>query len=83
MTEQNRMFPPLVEAKITEMGFYVLDVIPLLHLWSVIAMKGEKRYNIQLKKEDLSIDSVHWLRYTYSPNGAVVFDVDRIRKTTW
>lgn len=72
------IIPNDVEKKIVELGFTVIAVTLLYNIWSVVGLKGEKRYNIQLKTDDLSVASIHLLRYKYNQWGSRIMDVERV-----
>jgi hypothetical protein len=72
------VIPKDVENKVTELGFDILGVVPLYKRWSVIGIKNGKRYNIKLNESDMSVCSIHLLRYKYNQWGSRVLDVERV-----
>lgn len=71
------IFPKEVVEKIEELGYSALAVIDLGMVWSVIGLKGERKFSIHLGK-DLSVDSICLLRYRYNQWGSRVSDVERV-----
>lgn len=73
-----RIFPKDVEEKITQLGYFVVNVIPLYKAWSIIGLKEEQKYNIQLGAGNLSVLSIHLLRYRFNQWGSRVIGVERV-----
>ena len=71
------VIPADLRNKMEELGFHAVSFIPLAGLWSVVAIRNGQRYNIQVKKEDLSVDSISLLKYRYNANGGQIMDVRR------
>jgi len=76
----NILFPTNVYEKITELGYHPVTCVRLHHLWSIIAIKDDQRFNIQLNKQTLKLDSINLLRYRFNSTGTMVLDVQRIKK---
>ncbi len=74
----NKLFPTDVHKKITDLGYFPSNIVPLYKSWSVIGIKGESHFNIQLSKEDLSVQSIHLLKYRWNATGAKILDVQRV-----
>jgi len=74
----DHLIPAEIRQKISELGFHAVSFIPLYKLWSVVAIRGEKHYNIQLNKEDLSVSSIHLLKHRWNATGAKILDVARV-----
>ncbi len=72
------LFPKDVVKKAEELGFHVIVVIELYKVWSVVGLKGERKFNVQLSKDDLSVDSIYLLRYKFNQWGSRVVDVERV-----
>lgn len=72
-------FPKELYEKIQELGFHPVSFIPLYTLWSVVGIQDGHHFNIQLNRKDLSVDSVHLLKYRWNATGAKILDVTRIR----
>ncbi|MCI0557131.1 hypothetical protein L0244_12430 [bacterium] len=71
------IFPEKVVQRINELGYHVLNVVPLLKLWSVIVLKGERKFNIQLTLDGLEVVTIHRLHYKFDQWGNDVVSVER------
>jgi len=71
------LVPKDVEKTMVELGFSILSIASLYDVWSVVGLKGDKRYNVQLNKNDLSIASIYLLRYKFNQWGSRIVDVER------
>ena len=71
-------FPNEVVERVEGLGYHVINVVALYKAWSVVALKGERKFNVQLSKDGLGLISVHLLRYRFNMWGSRVASVDRI-----
>jgi hypothetical protein len=72
------IFPEKIKAKIDELGFLTTAVVELYNLWSVVAIREGRHYNIQLSKENLTVESIHLLRYKWNQFGSRILNVERV-----
>ena len=75
---KDHIIPSEIREKITELGFFPVSFVPLYKLYSVVGMRGDNHYNIQLNKTNLAVDSIHLLRYRWNATGAKILSVNRI-----
>jgi len=73
----NHPIPTDIRTKISELGFYPVSFAPLFEKWSVVGIRGDRHFNIQLNL-DLSVSSIHQLKYRWNATGAKILDVTRI-----
>ena len=76
--EMTHLFSDELRQKILDLGFHPVSFIPLYELWSIVAIRGEKHYNIQLNKNDLTVETIHLLKYRWNATGAKILDVTRV-----
>ena len=74
---EDHIIPADVRNKVLELGFYPTSYIPLYEKWSVVGIRDDRHFNIQLNL-DLSVSSIHQLRYRWNATGAKILDVTRI-----
>ncbi len=73
----NNLIPTDIQERIKELGFHPVSFMPLYKKWSVVGIRGDQRFNIQLNL-DLSVSSIHLLKYRWNTTGAKILDVTRV-----
>lgn len=74
----NELIPQDVCKLVESLGYWPISWVKLLpNYHSVIAIKEEKPYNIQI--EDGKVVSTHHLKYRWNNSGSKILDVQRIK----
>lgn len=74
---ESHVIPAEIREKIEELGFHAVNFVPLADLYSVIAIRNGQRYNIQIRKNGLGVDSISLLKYRFNANGGQIMSVKR------
>jgi len=77
-TTWTNLYPQNLVDKVTELGFHFVSHVELLRIYSVVGIRRERRYNIQLDKDTLKVIGVWLLKYRYNHNGNKISGVDRV-----
>jgi len=75
---ENHIIPSEIREKITELGFFPVSLVSLYELWSVVGIRDEDHYNIQLSKTNLAVVSINHLQYRWNATGAKILSVKRV-----
>jgi len=73
----DHLIPADVREKVTELGFHPVSFIPLYKGYSVVAILDDRHFNIKLN-DDMSLRSIHLLKYRWNATGAKILGVTRI-----
>jgi len=74
----DHLIPSDIRKEISKLGFFPITYVPLFELHSIVGLKDEQHYNIQLN-EDLSVYSIHLLKYRWNATGAKILDINRVK----
>ena len=75
----NEIFPREVHQRVSELGFFPVSFVELAEYWSVVGLRDERHFNVQLEKDSLKVESIHHLKYRWNATGAKILDVQRVK----
>jgi len=77
MTEDH-IIPLKIRQKMADLGFQATNWVELTNYHSVVAIREDRHFNVQLNKSDMTVSSIHQLNYRWNATGAKILDVTRV-----